>query len=564
MALILGAIGTVFSQSTIQKIHSICLGSFVEVDRADFDEAAALGYLYTESYSQHLTQVFLGEYVQKEQAESKLEEAKRLGYADAYVTSRKLSAEDLVEVIQLGIELNGEKIHWAQYAAAAPISVLLDGPQIRIVTGPYPSPQATRKKIEELKNLGFANTFMRAVYSLRLHPVTDFEAPELFLPVPEPIMAKAQSSDPSTSQPTADFSDALTKEVVAGGMTPPPVQAIPENYQPEFTARAASEANLAMPTIRMDIQRTSALKLQTALKLADWYSGSVDGIYGQATQAALKEFLAKDDQWKRYELIKTYLSRSIIKSKSEMALAISNVIGDPDKAEKTLITSDHPMAKAYLAYIMHANKGDIEQVNALMNEANKTAFEAGTASYDITAEYAYNDITQLLNHLAQMHAANLDVAVPCWIFQRHPKESKAAFAKVNNYTMESCDLFMDWEVVSSLKTIAKELDAEVGDDILLEEKEASLRAKLFVNPVALSNQDQKQILKWNDALWKSFDSWVEADPLHQKMATSLKVAFFQSQVLLEDFYLNQGFNYKESKGLALSVLNTIVARHMTF
>jgi len=159
MALILGAIGTALAQQqpTTPKIFTVCLGSFVEVDQNDFDDVKSLGFVYSESFSKHLTQVYLGEYAKESAAQEILTAVQGNGFPDAYVSQRKLSDEDLVEVIQLGVEILSEKIHWQQYAAAQPISILLDDQQVRIVTGPYPSKEATQKKIKALKNLGFAN-----------------------------------------------------------------------------------------------------------------------------------------------------------------------------------------------------------------------------------------------------------------------------------------------------------------------------------------------------------------------------------------------------------------------
>ncbi|MCP3929691.1 MAG: hypothetical protein GY705_11390, partial [Bacteroidetes bacterium] len=43
---------------------------------------------------------------------------------------------------------------------------------------------------------------------------------------------------------------------------------------------------------------------------------------------------------------------------------------------------------------------------------------------------------------------------------------------------------------------------------------------------------------------------------------AFKIAFFQSQVMLEDYFMNENFNPEEAKGLSLAVLRTYVDYHL--
>ena len=61
----------------------------------------------------------------------------------------------------------------------------------------------------------------------------------------------------------------------------------------------------------------------------------------------------------------------------------------------------------------------------------------------------------------------------------------------------------------------------------------------------------------------NLNAWATRDPLHQRMAVALRVVFYQSQVRLEDYYLNQEFNEEEAKGLALATLQTLVGYHLS-
>ncbi|NNE28534.1 MAG: hypothetical protein HKN16_02790 [Saprospiraceae bacterium] len=554
--------GTLVSQDTDKSIFSIHLGSFVEIHADDFADARSLGFMYSESYSDHLTEVFLGEFKNKTEAERILQQAQLLGFNDAYINERTLKAGEDATVIQLGVEIASEKIHWGQYTAAQPLSVVLLGEQVRVVTGPFPSEEATIKQLEKLQKKGFANAFMRSVHSLRLHPISEFEAPGLFNPEPEPLVVENPTPAPVISIPEPDFSEALTEEAVAVELSPPPVQAIPENYVPEFTARSGANTQLALPEIRMDIKRTSALKLQSALKLDEYYGGSLDGIYGQLTSGALQEYFNNDAQWKKIQILKDYLPTERISLKDALENAIDMILTDPSMAEQKLEGFDHPLAKGYLAYLFHTNKNDLEKVNDLMNAANKVAYQKNNPPIDISVDYNYKKLEQLLGHLALMHASHLEVAAPCWLFQRHPDEARSAFQKVSDYRVEPCDPFMDWEMLATLKLVAMELDPAPQKGKATEIDLASIRSKLFINPKPLTTREQKHMLKWYEELWAGFDAWLTKDPLHQKLASPLKISFFQSQVLLEDYYLDKGFSYAEAKPLAITVLKTIVNDHL--
>ena len=295
--LIMGVWAMSMAQTNSQpEYFSIHLGSFVQLDPEDFSDIRSMGYLYAESFNEHLNHLFLGEYETEAAANAVLSTIHSKGFPDAYISRRKLSADQKVEVIQLGIELPGERIAWKKYKNALPISTIIDKEQLRIVAGPYPSHEATLKRVAELKNAGYGNAFIRTVYSLRLHPVTDFEASELFLPGAfEPSLAvvnetaKAISVPPIKRSPKKELDvEAVVVTKAPPVVTPikkmeptaPAVTTIPEDYTPEFVTKGAATSGLSMPVIRAEIKRTSALELQKVLKENNYYDGSLDGYYG--------------------------------------------------------------------------------------------------------------------------------------------------------------------------------------------------------------------------------------------------------------------------------------------
>ena len=66
------------------------------------------------------------------------------------------------------------------------------------------------------------------------------------------------------------------------------------------------------------------------------------------------------------------------------------------------------------------------------------------------------------------------------------------------------------------------------------------------------------IYDWNTAYWKKMDEWASKDPLQEKIVTNMKIAYYQSQVLIEDYYINGGIEYRQAKALGFTTLKTIV------
>ena len=63
---------------------------------------------------------------------------------------------------------------------------------------------------------------------------------------------------------------------------------------------------------------------------------------------------------------------------------------------------------------------------------------------------------------------------------------------------------------------------------------------------------------WNSSLWKGLKEWEQADPLHKRLTTPLKITYFKSWALLEDYFMDKGFEAKEARGMSLFVLQNIV------
>ena len=131
----------------------------------------------------------------------------------------------------------------------------------------------------------------------------------------------------------------------------------------------------------------------------------------------------------------------------------------------------------------------------------------------------------------------------------------------NDNNASADDNFMAWEETQLLKTIAKDLDPfyEVKTkDLATDSKE---RAYFYLNPAALSKVEKSEISVWHKSFWTALNEWGNSDPIHDQRCVALRVAYFQSQVRIEDYFMDKGFSYNDAKPMAMAVLKTIIGSH---
>ena len=232
--------------------------------------------------------------------------------------------------------------------------------------------------------------------------------------------------------------------------------------------------------------------------------------------------------------------------------------------------SKEPIAKAYRAYYLFENGGDQATIDALMNGAIKEAFGKkkmeNRPPFDYQASYAYKDLDQLILHLSYIHNVTDDTAIPAWLFQKHKKEAMKALEPGTHmspdaYDMQSMDEFLNWEELELLETIAEDLSPNEVSAKTLKES-SSRRARLLMAPKALSTEDYTNIKGWNRSLWSGLDAWMGKDAVLKKWGIPLKAAYLQTQVRLEDYFMDKGFKSKEATGLALTTMQTLVAHYL--
>ncbi|NJK82780.1 MAG: hypothetical protein HC912_02175 [Saprospiraceae bacterium] len=111
---------------------------------------------------------------------------------------------------------------------------------------------------------------------------------------------------------------------------------------------------VAVPKIRNNVKRRSALDLQIILKEMKIYKGAVDGLYGDATAEAFTQATNTNEAFKKYKILSQHTigfnETGTRNDATSLQTAIDNLWTTPTTALKTLESAKQPIAKAYRAY----------------------------------------------------------------------------------------------------------------------------------------------------------------------------------------------------------------------
>ena len=564
--------------------YTVQVGNFVKPRPADFAQLSGMGFLYSVQRDDNHTDVYLGGFTSDEAANKVAARLKSMGYTNAFVAQLNTAAGKDEPVVQLATKTVGDKIDWEKYLRTGKVYVLLNDRQIKILLGGFADIEEAKAILPKVRALGFKDAYVKKVNNALLHEAGEFEtggaAKRPLIPLDfsdkENVLAKENAK----------------KENVPGTYEEVPV-IVPKKeqpkkaaYQPELTAKGGPPATTKkalvkepafdfrakLPEIRAKVKRTSALELQKVLKSEGYYKSSLDGYYGRGTRKAYNLALKNEWQLKKYSILARYLDiPSAEAPTSTLQSSINNLWQDPQAALNALEKSKSPIAKAYRAYFLFVTNGPGFEVNTLMNEAIHAAFQtdkrASLPSFDPSATYDYRDLHQLLRHIRYIHeASNEGIAAPCWLFRRHPGTALKAFGQLNgvqsSMSMQPCGGFWEWQEVQLLHAIATDLctSGHTSEGNIAQSQ--SELARLYLSPQPLGWKKRKTLLDWNNSVWKGMDAWATRDPLLGEIATAFKIAYYQTFVLLEDYYMDEGFDAKEAKGLALATLKALVGDHV--
>ena len=561
------------AQSTVDnKRYTIQVGTFYKPKLTDFAALQKVGQIYATDKEAEFQHIFLGFFNDPATAQHALVSVKKSGY-NAFIAEQRQNKETAV-VIQLLSTQNGPALDWIALEQAGNLNALLENPQLlKIVVGPFTNKIAAQNRLKHLRTVGYQDAFIKTVPTQLLTSINHFE---------KGLLA------PSAADLLADEIDRIAEDIptppVVAYKKPTVVPAEQDNANipaelPTVIPTTVVNKNapspistaLSVPNINPRVKRTAALDLQKILKSEGYYRGGLDGYYGIGTRNAYDTFRKEDISYNRYLILSKHLKESTSTDKSGLQGLINALTSNDASLIAELERQPEPLAKAYLAYWLLVNQGPSREVNQLMNTTIRQTFSRkplkSVPSFDHTATYDYADLKQLLLHLSYLHTTpeNNQYTLPCWLFEQHPKEAKSVFIQSNLVTPTSlqigaCWSFDDWESIAALRYFTEELQPRqyASQEVDLMHTLERARALLYLFPEKLTSIQKAAIDQWKLHFWNDLRTSATTYPVLEKYLFSLQVFFFQSQVLLEAFYMQQGFTADEAEGLALSVLRTYV------
>ncbi len=317
------------------------------------------------------------------------------------------------------------------------------------------------------------------------------------------------------------------------------------------------------------IYRASVKELQQALAQEGAYRSGIDGYFNAATEQAYDFFLERNRLMTRYTA-----AAQVNKEETSTATSrLNNMLNHLDKDANpvaSLASINHPLSKAYMAYNSFTSRGSGFETNNLMNGAIREVFSSRNVSnqisFDSKAAYAYTDLRQFMLHLYFLHAAlGEEYPLPCWLNDKHPQESAEAQGLFNASSTlplptQTCEEQPEAEQSSSrvLQLLAEDIGVDKPAEALIKQA-ADHRTQLLAGKVQVSATEQTQLDAWSTELLNKLNIWAAQDPLHAELVRTFRVVFYQTQMELENHFINQGMPVPKARYMALATEHTLVS-----
>lgn len=540
---------------TPSRHYAISVGTFIDVHREEFAGLDAFGFLYSFKLESNYSEVLLGGYNSLEAAQTALGRVIALGYSSARLRELPESEGAMVAVIQIAALDPRKTIDWKKYSSFTSLWGVAGENSIKLMVGPYTSPEEARKILPKIQKEGYKDAFSRNVNSIHLIKIGAFETSNI---IKQPAVEFTWQNKPSAQQ-NPSFKEPVGYDYPLNR---------PQSYDLQARTPNASEKNV-VPDIRGNIKRRSALELQKILKATFYYTGSLDGYYGNGTAQAFQMALQNNRELNECRFIAMNRTQQTATPAGDALQNIINRLPEDTRAMILLEGYNHPLAYAYRAYQLFTTQGPGNDVNELMNTAIRQAYVNRSnrlvAPFDYRATYAYNNIEQLILHLHYIHIApDGNHSVPCWLSKAYPRETGAAQAAVAgaiNLKVQVCDAYFDWEEIRMLEIISAGIGGRKAGDEALAEANAA-RAVLFNTTRPMSAYNQKEAETWQNTLFARLTPWASTDILHQNKFTAFSILYYQCAVLLEDFYMDKGLTPQDARFLAIATLRTVTGPNL--
>lgn len=320
------------------------------------------------------------------------------------------------------------------------------------------------------------------------------------------------------------------------------------------------------------IYRASVKDLQQALVQEGAYRNAVDGFYNPSVEQAWNLFQSHNRVMSRYTALVKQAPDQPNTENSKFNTMLNHLDKDANPSA-SLVSINHPLSKAYLAYYSFTTRGPGFEPNNYMNVAIRDVFSTRNVgnqiSFDSRAVYTYTDLRQVILHLYYLHAAlGQEYPLPCWLNDKHPQESAEAQGLFNASSSlplptQACDDQepKQEEAGKVLQLLSEDIGVEQPNETLLKQA-TEHRALLFAGKIQLSANDQTQLDTWSLELMNKLNIWAAQDPMHGELVRAFRVVFYQTQMELENHFINRGLPVPQARYLALAIQHTLTSPYL--
>jgi hypothetical protein len=138
------------------------------------------------------------------------------------------------------------------------------------------------------------------------------------------------------------------------------------------------------------------------------------------------------------------------------------------------------------------------------------------------------------------------------------------YHKLSEITLTSAgslDLISKWPEVRTLLAIAEDLSAGMTNgpraDQLVQQRSQLINANQPLTPVAAS-----RINNWATTVLANLDEWATEDPLHAQIISAFRLTYQQSQVRIEDHFMDRGFSSTDARDLSSAMLQNLIGAQL--
>ncbi|MEM6771987.1 MAG: peptidoglycan-binding domain-containing protein, partial [Bacteroidota bacterium] len=142
----------------------------------------------------------------------------------------------------------------------------------------------------------------------------------------------------------------------------------------------------------------------------------------------------------------------------------------------------------------------------------------------------------------------------------------AGMPEISKYKMLANTLPLEyvganWEETMVLVAIAEELSAGTAN-VSRAEQMLSQRPSLYAAGQPLTSPAATRVRNWAATIWTNLDEWAIEDPLHAQIFSAFRIAYHQTQVRLEDHYMQRGLKADDARDLATAMLQNLLGARL--